>query len=111
MSPAEVHAILAKGLESAVRAGERVLVIIPDSTRTAPLPLLFRLLNHLLRERVAALDFLVALGTHPLMSEEARCRLVGITTAERATTYAGTRIFNHHWEAPETFVTLGVIPA
>jgi nickel-dependent lactate racemase len=72
---------------------------------------MFRLFHELLGERTAALDFLVALGTHPVMSEEALNRLVGITAEERGTTYAGTRILNHRWDRKETFVTLGVIPA
>ncbi len=53
------------------RSGRQaVLVIIPDSTRTAPMPLLFRLFHDALWSR-AALDFLVALGTHPPMDDAA----------------------------------------
>ena len=44
--------------------GKRVLVIIPDGTRTAPIPLLFRLLYERFWRRVAQLDYLIALGTH-----------------------------------------------
>lgn len=51
--------------------GKRVLVLIPDGTRNAPIPLLFRLLYEQLGERVTRLDYLVALGTHPPMSESA----------------------------------------
>jgi nickel-dependent lactate racemase len=111
LTESEVRDILASGLERAVRDDERVLVIIPDGTRTAPIPLLFRLFHELLGERTAALDFLVALGTHPPMSEEALNRLVGITPEERTSTYASTRIFNHRWDREGTFVKLGTIPA
>ena len=58
----EVREILVAGLEQVDVAGKHVLVIVPDSTRTAPIPLMFRLFNELLRGRVAELDFLVALG-------------------------------------------------
>src|SRR5690242_1047843 len=51
-------------------AGKRVLVLIPDGTRTAPIPHMFRLLHRELSGRVAALDFLIALGTHRPMSPE-----------------------------------------
>jgi hypothetical protein len=51
-------------------AGKRVLVLVPDSTRTAPLPLMFRLFCDLLRPQVKKLDFLIALGTHPPMSDQ-----------------------------------------
>jgi hypothetical protein len=67
----EVRDILSEGLVRVGLGGKRVLVVIPDSTRTAPIPLMFRLFNELLVSKVAQLDFLVALGTHPLMSEEA----------------------------------------
>jgi len=47
-----------------VLANQRVLVIIPDLTRSAPIPLLFRLLYEVLGKQVARLDYLIALGTH-----------------------------------------------
>lgn len=90
---------------------QRVLVIIPDGTRSAPIPLFFKLFHELLWGRASALDFLVALGTHQPMSEQALNRLVGITEAERQTTYAGVNIFNHRWDLEDTFSILGVIPA
>jgi nickel-dependent lactate racemase len=63
----------------------------------------------LLGERVTELDYLVALGTHQPMSEGALNKLVGVTAAERAEKYGDVRIFNHRWDLPETFVTLGTI--
>jgi nickel-dependent lactate racemase len=91
--------------------GKRVLVLIPDRTRTAPIPLFFRLLHRELARRVAALDYLVALGTHQPMSEEALNQLVGISSEERRTTYAGIKLLNHRWDLPETLLTVGTIPA
>jgi nickel-dependent lactate racemase len=106
----EVRDIVAEGLGQAGLAGERVLVIIPDSTRTAPIPQMFRLFHELLRDEVAALDFLIALGTHPIMSEDAVNQLVGITAQERATTYSDVQIFNHRWDREATFAHLGTLP-
>ena len=60
-------------------AHKRVLVIIPDGTRTAPVPLMFRLLYEQLGRRVAQLDYVIALGTHPPMSQKAIDQLVGAT--------------------------------
>lgn len=88
----------------------RVLVIIPDGTRTVPLPLMFRLLNEQLGRRVAQLDYLIALGTHPPMAPEAIDRLVGMSAAERAEHYPNVRIFNHEWDNPQALQTIGVIP-
>ncbi len=109
MTEDEVRAVLEEGLGGIDLAGERVVIIIPDSTRTAPMPLMFRLLTELLRGRVAALDFLVALGTHPPMSEAALNDLVGITAEERATTYGDIGLYNHRWDDPATFATIGTI--
>ncbi len=111
LTDAEVRSLVFEALDRAALDGKRVLVIIPDHTRTAPLPLFFRLFHRALRERVAALDFLVALGTHQPMGEEALRRLVGIGAEEQATTYADVHIYNHRWDLPGTLTTLGTIPA
>jgi nickel-dependent lactate racemase len=108
LTEAEVRAVAAEALARADLAGKRVLVIIPDRTRTAPVPLLFRLFQELLGPRTAALDFLVALGTHPLMDDTALSRLVGVKVSEGRA--GGSRIFNHRWDLPESFVTFGVLP-
>ena len=60
-------------------------------------------------ETVATLDYLIALGTHPMMNEEAVNKLVGLTPEERTGKYAKVNIINHRWDLPETFVTLGQI--
>jgi nickel-dependent lactate racemase len=88
--------------------GTRVLALIPDHTRTVPLPQLFPLIVDALRD-VKKLDFMVALGTHPPLSEESRCRLVGITLEEWRTTYAHIGILNHAWDNPEVLTEIGVI--
>jgi nickel-dependent lactate racemase len=90
---------------------KKVLVIIPDHTRTAPMDLMFRVLYRVLADRVERLDFLVALGTHPPMSDEAINRRVGITAAERTTKYPKARFFNHHWKDPDQLRIAGTLTA
>lgn len=90
-------------------AGKRVLVIIPDGTRTAPIPLFFRLLYAQLGSRAARFDYLIALGTHTPMTNDAIDRLVGVTAAERATHYPNVHIYNHQWDNPDMLKTIGVI--
>jgi nickel-dependent lactate racemase len=111
LSEDDVRELVVQALGQLDLRGLRVLVLIPDSTRTAPIPLFFRLFHEALWGRVAALDYLVALGTHQLMSEKALNRLVGITAEERRTTYASVNLFNHRWDLPGTLTTVGVIPA
>jgi len=106
-----VHSLLVEALDDARFGGKRLLVIIPDSTRTAPIPMMFRLLYDILGERVARLDYLIALGTHAPMSEEAIAKLVGASAEERAEKYPKSEVYNHRWDNPDTFVTLGQITA
>jgi nickel-dependent lactate racemase len=109
LTESEVRALAAEALAGLDLTGKRVLVIIPDGTRTAPMPLFFRLLDELLEGRVGALDYLVALGTHPPMDDAALSWLIGAEV--RAGRAGSSRIFNHRWDLPETFATLGVLPA
>ena len=105
----DVQQLIVQACDSLPVDGKRVLVIIPDGTRTAPIPLLFRLLYKQLGQRVAQLDYLIALGTHPPMTEEAIDKLVGVNARERAEHYPNVKIFNHHWSQPEMLRTIGVI--
>src|SRR5579859_6772432 len=93
----DVRPLLAKAFADVTLDHKRVLVIIPDGTRTAPISLMFRLLYEQLGARVERLDYLIALGTHQPMSEEAIERLVGVSAQERAESFPKVRIFNHHW--------------
>lgn len=90
--------------------GKRVLTIIPDLTRTAPMDMLFRILYHLLADKVRALDFVIALGTHPPLSEQRINRRLGITQAERESKYRGMRFFNHRWDDSAQLEYIGSIP-
>ena len=90
-------------------AGQRVLVLIPDHTRTLPLPALFRDVVELLAG-AAELTFMIALGTHPPLDEARLQRLVGITAEERAGRYRRVRIVNPGWGDPGTLVSLGRLP-
>ena len=111
LTESEIRLLMSEALAKVELNGKKVLIIIPDSTRTAPLPLFFRLFHELLWGHVKALDYLVALGTHPPMSEEALNKLVGISPQERETTYAGIHVFNHDWDSSDTLVEIGTIPA
>jgi lactate racemase len=106
-----VEEVLVGALDRAGLAGRRVLAIVPDGTRTAPIPLLYRLLNEHLGPRAAALDYLVALGTHQAMPEPAMERLLGLPAEERARRYPAVRVFDHRWDDPGALRTIGVIPA
>ena len=113
LSSAQVREILAQAIESTKLDGKRVIVLIPDGTRTMPMPQMFALFQELLRPRVKALDYLVALGTHTPMNDQQLSKLVG-TTVVNGKVQSGkaeTKVVNHLWAKPETFTNLGRIPA
>ncbi len=109
LTEAEIRSIVAEAVEFARLDGKRVLALIPDGTRTMPMPLMYSLFEELLRPRVRTLDYLVALGTHQPMNDEHLSKFVGRAVHEGRC--GESRIFNHHWEDPATFVTLGIVPA
>ena len=84
IQPDMVRQLLEQACDPLLLNDRRVLVIIPDSTRTAPIPLFFQLFYETIGRRAAQLDYLIALGTHPPMSDDAIDHLVGVTSTERA---------------------------
>ncbi len=109
LSEAEIAQVFEQGLSQIDVDGKKVLVIMPDSTRSGPIPLAFRLFAEHLAGRVAKLDVLIALGTHLPMDEESICRHFGITVEERRGAYADIGIYNHNWE--KGLVKIGTITA
>ena len=109
LSPETVQQTLATGLQQHY-SKQRVLVLIPDHTRSLPLPLLFRSVVDALSD-TQQLDFMVALGTHPPLDDDALCRLVGITPAERETTFSHVGLLNHDWQNPDTLTQIGTLTA
>jgi nickel-dependent lactate racemase len=110
LDEAAVRALCARELAGWSLRGRRVLAIVPDNTRTAPIDLMFRVLHDEARAAGAAdFDVLIALGTHPPMSEEAIDQRLGLTPADRAGRYARTRVFNHRWNDPAALVSIGAI--
>jgi nickel-dependent lactate racemase len=109
LSRDEVRQIVAQAAAGLNLTGKRVLTIIPDGTRTMPMPLMFQLLQEEIGTQAAACDYLIALGTHSLMSEAQLTRLLGCPVVNG--TCGNARVFNHRWDLPGTFVDLGTIPA
>jgi len=107
LSNDQVVETLHKGLDGKFH-NQRVLVLIPDHTRSLPLPFLFRSLVDVLHD-TKQLDFMVALGTHPPLSEESLNRLVGMSAEERRTTFNHIGLLNHAWDTPSALTSLGLI--
>ena len=91
--------------------GKKVLALIPDATRTCPVDVFFRVLSELAGARAERMDYLIALGTHPPMTEEAIDGLLGMPRSERESRFPKTAVHNHLWQDPASLVSVGKIPA
>src|SRR3954454_17547165 len=98
-----VRAFVGEQLGAARLDGRSVCVLVPDATRSSPLPLLLSAVHGALHGRASRLTVLVALGTHAAMSEHALAAHLG---ADR---YPGTAVLNHAWWDASTFADLGTI--
>lgn len=92
-------------------AGRSVCVLVPDGTRTCPLPLLVSALYAELDARVSRLTVLVALGTHAPMSEQELAVHLGQDARALAERYPAMAVLNHAWWDPSAFTEIGTIGA
>jgi nickel-dependent lactate racemase len=106
-SEAKIREIVETGTPAGLYENKRVLVLTPDGTRTCPLPMMVRILREVIGARAARLDFMVALGTHPIMTDEEILKLYGIDAASRKGTFGKSSFFCHRWDRPETFQRIG----
>jgi len=90
---------------------KKVLLIVPDATRTAPVDLCFKALHEQIAEMTAAFDVMVALGTHQPMTEQAICDRLGISLSQRRGRYRSVQMINHEWQNPDALVSVGTIPS
>ncbi len=111
LSEADIRTIVEQGIPASLTEGRRVLVLTPDPTRTCPLPLMAKVVRDIVGRRSSKLDFMVALGTHPVLSEERIDALFGIPAGKRAEIFPGSRIINHRWDLPATLKKIGTISA
>src|SRR5438046_1883529 len=94
VSKANVADMVAQACPAKDYSGKRVLLIVPDATRTAPVGLLFKTLHEQIGGVAAALDVLIALGTHQPMTEEAICERLEIRRPTGAVRVASGTINN-----------------
>lgn len=108
LTAADMQPIVDDALES-IAPGARVLAIVSDRTRDDNTPELFPLISQALaRAHAAALDVLIAQGTHVAMSEADKRAKIGAGMAPIP--LLGT-IFDHHWDRDSELTTLGTIGA
>ena len=108
VTPQQTAHLIAESLSLSELRERRILVIVPDHTRTAPIGMVFQALHAYLTGHVAALDVLVALGTHPPMTEDAIAKRLELTPEQRHGPFANVRFINHEWKNPAALQQIGV---
>jgi lactate racemase len=107
LTETDLRARMAERIQHEDFTDQRVLLIVPDATRTAPLPFLFRAVHEELSPIVKRIDVLIALGTHPPMTDEQINDLMGITPDDRTGRFADVGFFNHEWDNQDRLVQIG----
>ncbi len=107
----ELRTLLASGLGAEDLDDTRVCLVIPDGTRRCPVPMLLDAVLGALAGRPGRVEAVVALGTHAPMDDDALAILVGAEPGRITGRHPGLVVRNHAWDDPDTFVTLGTLPA
>ena len=110
MNENKIQNKIGEGLSGFELSGKKVLAIIPDYTRTFPMDKFFKILFDYSKENFGKLDFLIASGTHSLMSTERICSHLGITLDEWDTHYKDIEAFNHSFNSEKELKKIGEIP-
>ncbi|MDR0416721.1 MAG: lactate racemase domain-containing protein [Propionibacteriaceae bacterium] len=108
---ASLDAFVARHVAAAGLDGQRVVLLVPDGTRSMPLPLVMRSLHRHLAGRVASLTAVIALGTHSYMPPAAVDRLFGVPPGGLADAYPGLEVVNHEWADPGQLTVVGTLSA
>lgn len=111
LSEDKIREIIAAQTPREIYENKRVLVLTPDGSRTCPLPMMIRAVGEIIGGRAAKLDFMVALGTHPVMTEAQILALYGLSAEERRANFGKSDFISHRWDLPETFHCLGELTA
>lgn len=108
---AELVSLCIKGLKKGNFSSKKVLVVIPDATRSGPIKMIFRAICAALEPQAGKVDFIIALGTHPEMSEEKINSHLGLTAEERKSKFRNVGLFQHRWFQSEELRQVGIITA
>ncbi len=111
LTDGQVADIVAQALPVAAYRDKKILLVVPDHTRTAPVGLMFKAIFAQIGAVAKALDVLVALGTHPPMNEAAICQRLEISVAQHRGEFQNVRFFNHEWDNPAALTEVGQLTA
>ena len=98
LPPEEVRSFVRSQVAGLDLAGRSLCLVIPDATRSCPLPLLLAAVEEGVGDRARSCTAVVALGTHAPMAEDAIAAMVGPLAAPTV---------NHAWWEDDTFIRVG----
>ena len=111
LSSSQAIEVVTKAMPEVDFCNSKVLLIVPDATRTAPVGELFKAIHNQIGSVTSALDVMIALGTHQAMSETAIEERLEISHNERITQYSKVQFLNHAWDDPSELKNIGTISA
>ena len=113
LEPAEFEAFVDRNLAAVPLDGKKVVLVVPDGTRSMPLPQVMRVVHRCLADRVASLTAIIALGTHSYMEPDEIDTMFGVggegQPASLAEAYPGLTVLNHEWQDPDQIVKVGTL--
>ncbi|MBC7221287.1 DUF2088 domain-containing protein [Candidatus Bipolaricaulota bacterium] len=103
----ELRAHLSEALSRLDVQGKRILAIVPDDTRTLPMPTVFETIATAVGPRARSLTVLIALGTHPPLTEDGLARHLG----PHWRSFPKVQVLQHRWDEPAALAQVGTIAA
>ncbi len=107
MTTADIAERISEAVEGLRPDRRRLLILVPDATRTCPLDLVFRALHARITGRAKKITVMIALGTHPPMSRAAMLQRLGLMESEMAGAFRDVELRNHAWDDPNQLTTVG----
>ncbi|WP_394275662.1 lactate racemase domain-containing protein [Luteococcus sp.] len=115
IAEADFAAFVERNLAPLPLDGKKVVLVVPDGTRSMPLPMVLRHVHAQLAGRVAEMTAVIALGTHSYMESDEIDAWFGVggegQPASLEEAYPGLRVVNHEWQDPSMIVKVGTLDA
>ena len=110
LSNLEVSQFISRAFDAVDFSGKKVLLILPDATRSCPMPTLLPQIYKVLEDKAGTLTALIALGTHAAMTNQEIDRFfAGSSTVKNL--FPKMTFLNHEWWKPDQFAQIGNISA
>lgn len=107
LSKNDIESFIYSALKSIDVSQKKVVLVLPDATRSCPMPTLLPLLEKGL-EQAKSVTALIALGTHAAMNNDEINNFFA-DGKDVSDVYPSIRFVNHEWWNEETFLKIGKI--